>query len=92
VKDRFTSVARDAGARRSARSPAVRGPREGTLALEWQKHCLDLQGAADDTSAPGYQPRRSNAGGQTSLQSGYAPKYADPRGRLIYLNASHAFD
>jgi len=35
-------------------------------------------------------PPYSNAGGQTSFQSGYDPQYADPRGRFIYVNASYA--
>ena len=36
-------------------------------------------------------PPYTNSGGQTSFQSGYDPQYADPRGRFIYLQASHAF-
>lgn len=36
-------------------------------------------------------PPYSNAGGQTSFQSGYDPQYADPRGRFIYVTATHAF-
>ena len=36
-------------------------------------------------------PPYTNAGGQTSFQSGYDPQYADPRGRFVYLNATYAF-
>ena len=36
-------------------------------------------------------PPYSNAGGQTSFQSGYDPQYADPRGRFVYINASYDF-
>ncbi|MBL8319024.1 MAG: TonB-dependent receptor [Burkholderiaceae bacterium] len=36
-------------------------------------------------------PPYTNAGGQTSFQSGYDPQYADPRGRFIYIAASYAF-
>lgn len=36
-------------------------------------------------------PPYSNAGGQTSFQSGYDPQYADPRGRFIYGSVKYAF-
>ncbi len=36
-------------------------------------------------------PPYTNAGGQTSFQSGYEPQYADPRGRFVYLTATYAF-
>ncbi len=36
-------------------------------------------------------PPYTNAGGQTSFQSGYDPQYADPRGRFMYLGVSYAF-
>jgi iron complex outermembrane receptor protein len=36
-------------------------------------------------------PPYSNAGGQTSFQSGYDPQYADPRGRFVYVNINYAF-
>jgi iron complex outermembrane receptor protein len=36
-------------------------------------------------------PPYSNAGGQTSFQSGYDQQYADPRGRFVYVTATHAF-
>ncbi|MCW5659957.1 MAG: TonB-dependent receptor [Burkholderiaceae bacterium] len=36
-------------------------------------------------------PPYSNAGGQTSFQTGYDPLYADPRGRFIYVGFSYEF-
>jgi iron complex outermembrane receptor protein len=36
-------------------------------------------------------PPYTNAGGQTSFQSGYDPQYADPRGRFVYVTATYAF-
>lgn len=36
-------------------------------------------------------PPYTNAGGQTSFQSGYDPQYADPRGRFIYGSVKYAF-
>lgn len=36
-------------------------------------------------------PPFTNAGGQTSFQSGYDPQYADPRGRFVYLGANYSF-
>jgi iron complex outermembrane recepter protein len=37
-------------------------------------------------------PPYTNAGGQTSFQSGYDPTYADPRGRFIYGRVNYTFD
>jgi iron complex outermembrane receptor protein len=36
-------------------------------------------------------PPYSNAGGQTSFQSGYDPTYGDPRGRFLYARATYKF-
>jgi len=36
-------------------------------------------------------PPYSNAGGQTSFQSGYDPQYADPRGRFAYAVLTYSF-
>ncbi len=36
-------------------------------------------------------PPYTNAGGQTSFQSGYDPVYADPRGRFMYVRAGYKF-
>ena len=36
-------------------------------------------------------PPYSNAGGQTSFQSGYDPQYADPRGRFAYAVVTYSF-
>ncbi len=37
-------------------------------------------------------PPYTNAGGQTSFQSGYDPSYADPRGRFVYGRVTYRFD
>ncbi len=34
-------------------------------------------------------PPYTNAGGQTSFQSGYDPQYADPRGRFVYARVTY---
>lgn len=36
-------------------------------------------------------PPFSNAGGQTSFQTGYDPEYGDPRGRFFYGSVSYSF-
>jgi iron complex outermembrane receptor protein len=36
-------------------------------------------------------PPYSNAGGQTSFQTGYDPVYADPRGRFFYAGLTYRF-
>lgn len=37
-------------------------------------------------------PPYTNAGGQTSFQSGYDPTYADPRGRFVYARVNYQFN
>ena len=37
-------------------------------------------------------PPYTNAGGQTSFQSGYDPQYADPRGRFIYGRVTYTMN
>ncbi|RQP23449.1 TonB-dependent receptor [Piscinibacter terrae] len=36
-------------------------------------------------------PPYSNAGGQTSFQTGYDPQYGDPRGRFVYATLTYTF-
>jgi iron complex outermembrane receptor protein len=37
-------------------------------------------------------PPYTNAGGQTSFQSGYDPQYADPRGRFLYARVTYVMN
>ncbi|MCE9660123.1 MAG: TonB-dependent receptor [Burkholderiales bacterium] len=37
-------------------------------------------------------PPYTNAGGQTSFQSGYDPQYADPRGRFMYARVTYTMN
>ncbi|MEO5882837.1 MAG: TonB-dependent receptor, partial [Caldimonas sp.] len=62
----------------------------------------DMQGSYEPTKAWrltlgarnvfNQDPPYTNAGGQTSFQSGYDPQYADPRGRFLYARVTYTLN
>jgi iron complex outermembrane receptor protein len=54
----------------------------GFMSIEWRAGIRNLFDR---------DPPYSNAGGQTSFQTGYDPVYADPRGRFFYAGLTYKF-